>query len=111
MRPKGNHTVHSKCMSPEHTSFTVIGRNSKIDMWFYIGVHSVAYRFQGHFDFGLSPQSSKNNRALSISICFGIVIPSSWSSIYCLRRFRRKHLCRNSDTLYLVVYLYNILLA
>ena len=30
---------------------------------------------------------------------------------FCLRRSRRKHLCRNSDTLYLVVYLYNILLA
>ena len=31
--------------------------------------------------------------------------------LFCLRRSRRKHLCRNSDTLYLVVYLYNILLA
>ena len=26
---------------------------------------------------------------------------------FCLRRSRRKHLCWNSDTLYLVVYLYN----
>ena len=30
---------------------------------------------------------------------------------FCFWRSRRKHLCRNSVTLYLVVYLYNILLA
>ena len=32
-------------------------------------------------------------------------------NLFCLRRSRRKHLFRNSDTLLLVVYLYNILLA
>ena len=32
-------------------------------------------------------------------------------SVFCLWRSRLKNLCRNSDTLYLIVYLYNILLA
>ena len=82
MRAKGTHTVHSKCMSLEHTSFTVIVRNSIIDMLLHNRVHSVAYHFRGHFVFGLLPQSSKNNRVLSISICFGVVIPSSLLSIY-----------------------------
>ena len=41
----------------------------------------------------------------------GVYSPFGIRHVFCLRRSRRKHLCWNSDTLYLAVYLYKILLA
>ena len=44
-------------------------------------------------------------------LCSGVrsfvIITLQYFSAFCLPRSRRKHLCWNSDTLYLVVYLYN----
>ena len=60
-------------------------------MWMHLRVQSVVYHFRGPFDFDLLRQSSKNNRVFSISICFGIVIPSSWLSIY----YGQPWLCAN----------------